>query len=155
MNLTEVKMTSVTTPKPKVWSCVACTFENLESNVTSCSICGKKNPEAKISWECRKCTFQNSGDKTVCDICCCSKGWQCPKCPFWNMNNNAFKCEACGHSMISQEELIASAFMAAQQYVPTYPESDHVEEEEEDAEEAVGFEMLPTEYLQGGYSKLD
>ena len=71
----------------KIWSCVACTFENFDSNVFKCFICGTDNPSAKpqthtlTGWECRKCNYHNSDDKEVCEMCHGSKGWQCPKCP--------------------------------------------------------------------------
>ena len=143
-----------TTLETKVWSCVACTFENLESDVLKCSLCGTDNPAAKqqthteTGWGCRKCTFHNSYDKEVCEMCHGSKGWQCPKCPLWNRNNNAFKCEACGHSTICQEDLVASAFMAAQQYEPTY------HDDEEDEDDIVGYVVPPAAGSKSGYSRL-
>lgn len=150
-------MTSViTVPKRKMWSCVACTFENLESNVSNCYICGIANPEAekatKSNWSCRRCTFENSEALSVCIMCHSSKGWQCPKCPVWNNDNNSAVCEACGHSSITHSELVESPFIAAQQYKSTYPQSEHEDEEEVDI---VGYEMPPTDCSKDGYSKLE
>lgn len=152
MSFTKAEVKMATVPETKIWSCVDCTFENLESDAFKCSLCGTANPAAKpqTGWGCRKCTFHNSAETKVCEMCHGSKGWQCPKCPLWNENNNAFKCEACGHSILTREELVTSAFMAAQQYEPTYPESEH-----DDGEvDIVGYEMPPAGDSKDGYSRL-
>ena len=70
-------------------------------------------------WTCKRCTFDNEGEKRVCDVCGeqrpqvggaeGSPSWTCPRCTFINREDtHANRCGACGDKRDTRAEYAAA-----------------------------------------------